>query len=423
MNIFWFRRDLRLNDNIGLHEALKSGKVHPIFIFDEIILDKLEKNDSRLNFIYETLEKINLKLSKYYTSIKYYYGNPSDIWLDIIKDNNIDNVYWNKDYEPYALKRDCNIQNILDKNNIQSYSFKDQVIFEESEILKNDGTPYTIYTPYKNKWLSRIREPQLINSVDLFHNFIKNREKNFKLSSLGFIKSKISVKPYTFSNVSHYHEIRDYPAKDQTSYLSPHLRFGTISVRECVLKALKENDIFLSELIWREFFKQIIYHFPYVINKPFKEKYNKIKWINNSNDFKKWKLGLTGYPMVDAGMRQLNQTGYMHNRVRMITASFLVKHLLIDWRLGEAYFAKKLLDYDLSANNGNWQWAAGTGCDSAPYFRIFNPIEQLKKFDTNLNYVHNWVKDFKNDSYPEPMIDHKLARQRCLETYKIGLNS
>ena len=421
MNIFWFRRDLRLDDNIGLHHALQKGKTQPIFIFDRNILDKIEKFDARLTFIHQTLKNINKQLENYGSSINFYYGYPLKIWKKILYSNNIENVFWNKDYEPYAIKRDYEIKNLLKQNNIKFYSFKDQVIFEKSEITKDNGTPYTIFTPYKNKWLSKIKALKKYDSKDIYCNLIKSKASIIPLDKMGFIKSKIKVQDYSFKSIEIYNEIRDFPSKDQTSYLSPHLRFGTISIRECVSNALKMNDTFLSELIWREFFKQIIFHFPHVTDKPFKMKYNNIIWLNNLNDFEAWKEGETGYPLVDAGMRQLNQTGYMHNRVRMIAASFLIKHLLIDWRWGEKYFAKKLLDFDLSANNGNWQWAAGTGCDSAPYFRIFNPITQLKKFDQALVYTKKWVKDLDTTTYPQPIIEHKYARERCLRVYKEAL--
>ena len=422
MNIFWFRRDLRLDDNIGLHHALQKGKTQPIFIFDRNILDKIEKFDARLTFIHQTLKNINKQLENYGSSINFYYGYPLKIWKKILDSNNIENVFWNKDYEPYAIKRDYEIKNLLKQSNIKFHSFKDQVIFEKSEITKDDGTPYTIFTPYKNKWLSKIKALKKYDSKDIYCNLIKSQSSIIPLDRMGFIKSKIKVQDYSFKSIETYNEIRDFPSKDQTSYLSPHLRFGTISIRECVSNALKMNTTFLSELIWREFFKQIIFHFPNVVDKPFKMKYNNIRWLNNLDDFESWKNGETGYPLVDAGMRQLNQTGYMHNRVRMIAASFLIKHLLIDWRWGEKYFATKLLDFDLSANNGNWQWAAGTGCDSAPYFRIFNPITQLKKFDQALNYTKKWVKDIDGTTYPIPIIEHKYARERCLRVYKKALS-
>ena len=426
INIFWFRRDLRLDDNTALYNALRKKNVIPIFIFDSSILKKLEKNDSRISFIHSLLIKINLKLKKHRSSILSYYGDPLEIWRKIILDYDIECVYWNKDYEPYAIIRDKKILNFLNSNGINVKVYKDQVIFEEFDILKNDNKPYTVYTPYKNKWLHEfnlIRNSALnVNSNELnYSSFLDLNSEIISLNEMGFVQSTIKVRDFNFEYIKNYDLIRDYPFKDQTSYLSPHLRFGSISIRKCVKLALENNSTFLSELIWREFFMQILFHFPYVIDSCFKIKYEKINWLNDEDMYEKWCKGLTGYPLVDAGMRQLNQTGYMHNRVRMITASFLVKHLLIDWRWGERYFAKKLLDFELSSNNGNWQWAAGTGCDSAPYFRIFNPIEQLKKFDSKLIYVNQWINDLNEFSYPNQIIDHKFARQRCLETYKRAL--
>ncbi|TVZ55159.1 deoxyribodipyrimidine photo-lyase [Lutibacter sp. Hel_I_33_5] len=423
--LFWFRRDLRLEDNAALSKALKSNhKVIPIFIFDDEILDKLPKEDARVSFIYETLSKIDSELKSKGSSLFIRKGNPLEIWKDLTLEFDILSVYTNKDYEPYAIKRDNLVMEFLKSNAIDFFSYKDQVIFEENEIVKDDGLPYTIYTPYKNKWLKKfdnvndIKEYQIESS-----NFYLINEEFPALKSLGFSETKIKVKPYNLSFLENYDSIRDFPAIDQTSYLSPYLRFGLVSSRKMVKFALKTNATFLNELIWREFFMQILYHFPKVITNNFKKKYDAVPWRNNEDEFNKWCNGETGYPMVDAGMRQLNKTGYMHNRVRMITAGFLCKHLLIDWRWGEAYFAEKLLDYDLSANNGNWQWAAGTGCDAAPYFRVFNPSEQLKKFDKELIYIRKWIEDFDELTYPQPMVEHKFARNRAIETYKKALNS
>ena len=427
VNIFWFRRDLRLTDNTALIQALNLNNVKPIFIFDSDILNELEPNDSRLSFIHSLLKSINKKLNNHDSAVFCYHGKPIDIWRKIISEHDIGEVYWNNDYEPYSIKRDNEIKKILLEKNINVKTYKDQVVFEEHDVLKNDNKPYTVYTPYKNKWLYNFeqinkKEGFEINNQINFNNLLKKTSSFPSLNDLGFTQSSISVKPFNFEFLSNYESFRDYPHKDFTSYLSPHLRFGSISVRECVNFALKTNSVFLSELIWREFFMQILFHFPHVVDTSFKLKYDKIKWRNDPKEFEAWCNGTTGYPLVDAGMRQLNETGYMHNRVRMVTASFLVKHLLIDWRWGERYFAKKLLDFELSSNNGNWQWAAGTGCDSAPYFRIFNPIEQLKKFDSNLTYTKKWIADLDEETYPSRIVDHKFARDRCLSTYKKALN-
>ncbi len=422
ISIFWYRRDLRLEDNTGLFEALNENEnVLPIFIFDDSILDELPEDDARVNFIYESLSKINKQLNNHNASLQIFKGQIDEVWEKLVTTYDIQKVYSNKDYEPYAIKRDQKIKEFLNSKGIEMKTFKDQVIFEENEIVKADGKPYTVFTPYKRKWLEKFTKVNL-NLIANFDNFYKKIIDFPTLNQLGLKNSPVKVKNYSLKNVSTYSETRNFPNLDSTSYLSPHLRFGTISVRQIITELKNNSETFLSELIWREFFMQIIFHFPHVVTKNFRPKYDGIKWINNKEDYDNWCQGKTGYPLVDAGMRQLNETGYMHNRVRMVTAGFLCKHLLIDWRYGEAYFAKKLLDYELSSNNGNWQWAAGTGCDAAPYFRIFNPIEQLKKFDKTLTYTKKWVKDFDTLEYPKPIVDHKYARNRALEAYKKGIN-
>lgn len=425
ISVFWFRRDLRLEDNVALNKALNSGlPVLPIFIFDKNILTDLPRNDARVGFIHDSLKTINDKLSSLGKSLKIYFGKPIEVWEQVIKEYEVSTVYINEDYEPYAIVRDSKIKSFLEKKEILFYSFKDHVIHEKNEILKKDGTPYTVYTPYSKKWKEKFYDEGLrLEKKPEIENFLSFKEKFPELEDIGFERSPITVKPYDLSQLDNYDEYRNLPAIDATSYLSPHLRFGTISVRQIISKLKPENEVFLNELIWREFFIQILYHFPQVVTNNFKSKYSYIQWRNNEEEYKKWCEGNTGYPLVDAGMRQLNETGYMHNRVRMVTASFLCKHLLIDWKWGEAYFAEKLLDYELASNNGNWQWVAGTGCDAAPYFRVFNPSEQLKKFDRKLEYVKKWVPKVNTFDYPLPMVDHKFARQRALETYKVGLQS
>lgn len=423
ISIFWFRRDLRLHDNTALHFALQDKlKVLPVFIFDTNILNELEPDDPRVNFIHLNLQLINNKLLKYNSSILCLQGDPEKIWEELINNYSIKKVFVNKDYEPYAIDRDSKINALLHKEGIEMYAFKDQVIFEENDILKADGHPYTVYTPYRNKWMEHFGKTEVAPlGLSRFSNFIESTRSFPTLLELGFKKSNIEVKDYNLTRISEYTAVRNFPAMDATSYLSPHLRFGTVSIRQVIAQLGPNHETFLNELIWREFFMQILFHFPQVINQSFKPQYNGIKWRNNPEEFKHWCSGETGYPMVDAGMRQLTQTGYMHNRVRMVTASFLCKHLLIDWRWGEAYFAKKLLDYELSSNNGNWQWAAGTGCDAAPYFRIFNPTEQLKKFDKKQDYIKKWVPEYGTILYSHPIVDHKIARERALFTYKSGL--
>jgi deoxyribodipyrimidine photo-lyase len=419
VSIFWFRRDLRLVDNTALIKSLEQEEnVIPIFIFDESITDELPKDDSRISFIYQNLNKINKSLSKTGNSILCLKGTPLQLWEKLINDYDIGSVYINKDYEPYAKQRDKEVHELLEKSNIRLEVFKDQVIFEEHEIVKNDGLPYSVYTPYKNKWLDNFKLPKkapLFNST----NFYPCQFDFPTLEELGFQTSTIKVKDFDLNVVDAYEQSRDIPSLDATSYLSPHLRFGTVSIRQIILALKGNHGIFLNELIWREFFMQILFHYPKVVTNNFRPKYDVIQWRNEEKEFDKWCKGNTGYPLVDAGMRQLNETGYMHNRVRMITAGFLCKHLLIDWKWGEAYFATKLLDYELSANNGNWQWAAGTGCDAAPYFRIFNPSEQLKKFDKKLEYVKKWVPEVLTGDYPQPMVEHKFARQRALNHYSV----
>lgn len=430
VNFFWFRRDLRLDDNIGLNEALNNNSnVIPLFIFDENITNELEKNDPRINFIYNQLESINKYLeSKYNSRILILKGKPLDVIKKLAAEYNIGSFFLNHDYEPYAIARDKKIIDFLSTKNIQFSSYKDQVIFEKDEITKDDKTPYVVYTPYMKKWKTKLDSIDLsdLKSKDLPHNFYSNNNSyNWRsLNSLGFEESTMKIPNYKLDKdlVEKYEDKRNFPSLNSTSKIGPHLRFGTVSIRQVLLFVLKcKNEVFLQELIWREFFMQILWFFPHTQTRCFKEKYENVQWLYDEESFKKWCEGKTGYPIVDAGMRELNATGFMHNRVRMITAGFLCKHLLIDWRWGEAYFAKKLFDYELSSNIGNWQWAAGTGVDSAPYFRIFNPTTQAIKFDKELKYINKWVKNLNELDYPKPIIDHKFARQRCLETYKRGL--
>jgi deoxyribodipyrimidine photo-lyase len=377
-----------------------------------------------VSFIYDELEKIHQQLKKQNSGLLILKGDPLAIWKKIISDYQVKTVFTNHDYEPYAIKRDSKIEQLLSEKNISFHSYKDQVIFEKDEILTNEGKPYTVYTPYKNKWLETLKKKTNALKEHNPKGDFYNVQANFpSRENLGFKKSDWAVKPFQFDTLDAYADTRDYPDKDNGSYLSPHLRFGTVSIHNMVKKAQQFKDgVFLSELIWREFFMQILFHFPDVVEHNFRRKYDGVQWRNNEQEFEKWKQGKTGYPLVDAGMRQLNKTGYMHNRVRMVTASFLCKHLLIDWRWGEAYFAKMLFDYELASNNGNWQWAAGTGCDAAPYFRVFNPTSQVKKYDPDLKYIRKWVEEYDTLEYPAPMVEHSAARQRALDAYKEGLN-
>ena len=428
VTIFWFRRDLRLEDNCGLYHALKSDKkVVPIFIFDETIVNKLPKNDARVAFIHQELEKIHHQLLKTHSSLFVYFGKPLEVFKEVIQNFNVESVFTNRDYEPYALQRDEEIKTFLTSKNILFKTYKDQVFFEKDEIVKQDQTPYKVYTPYAKKWLEGFTKKGITfyPSEEYIQNFIpKEPQKIITLKELGFEKSTIQVAPYSFSSqfVNNYEETRNFPAKNSTSKLGTHLRFGTVSVRKILNQASKnKNTTFLKELIWREFFMQILWHFPKTTKESFKPAYDKIQWRNNENEFEAWCQGKTGYPLVDAGIRELNLTGFMHNRVRMLVGSFLCKHLLIDWRWGEAYFAEKLHDYELSSNVGNWQWVAGCGVDAAPYFRIFNPTTQIIKFDKELQYIKKWVPDFQELTYPRQIVEHTFARDRCLQTYKEAL--
>ncbi|WP_438961739.1 cryptochrome/photolyase family protein [Nonlabens sp.] len=432
VNIFWFRRDLRLDDNVGFLEALKSDvPVLPIFIFDKDILDHLPEDDARVTFIHEQLQHMRDELqNKYDSSMAMFYGKPDQVWEKITTNYEVHTVFTNRDYEPYALERDEKLAQFFKEKDIIFNTFKDQVIYEKDEVVKADGNPYVVYTPYKNKWLEHFKEQiGKADNITIHHteNHLKNCIKNthlphLSLSDMGFKKSTIEIPDYNITPllIEDYDKTRNYPGlKDGTSRLGVYLRFGVVSVRKMIKKADAATDkTFLSELIWREFFMQILYHFPKTVDHAFKSKYDRIEWRNNEDEFEKWKSGTTGYALVDAGMRELNKTGHMHNRVRMLVASFLCKHLLIDWRWGERYFAEKLLDYELSSNVGNWQWAAGSGVDAAPYFRIFNPITQKDKFDKNRAYINKWVPEFETDQYVDMMVDHKEARERCLKTYK-----
>ncbi len=428
--IFWFRRDLRLQDNTGLFHALQSGyPVLPIFIFDSEILEKLPKGDARVPFIHATIQNIkNQLVTDHQRDLGIYSGTPQHVFEILAQTYDIAAVYTNHDYEPYAIARDQKIKELLQSQGIAFHSYKDQVIFERDDIVKADGTPYVVYTPYKNKWKTQFTGTLIESfpSEQQLSSILQDTTlPTVTLDEIGFQLVPITASLYDVSPtlIDQYEDTRNYPAQDQgTSKLGPHLRFGTVSIRDMVRKAIAEtNEIFWSELIWREFFMQILWHFPHTKEQAFRPKYDRIEWRNNEDEFEAWKQGKTGYPFVDAGMRQLNQTGYMHNRVRMIVASFLCKHLLIDWRWGEAYFAEKLLDYDMAANVGNWQWASGSGVDAAPYFRIFNPTTQITKFDKKLSYINTWVQDLNELTYPTPIVDHKIARERCLTTYKNAL--
>ena len=442
LTLFWFRRDLRLQDNAGLYHALKSKfPILPLFIFDTDILDELDDpQDARVSFLHQCLQDLQTQLQQLGSSMLVRHGKPSEVWAQILEEFAIAEVYTNHDYEPRAIQRDEQVRAMLATRHIPFHSFKDQVIFQKLEVTKADGGPYTVFTPYSRTWktklLSRMEKPDGAGEEAVsFYLKPYPCEKyyaNFQqidplplpaLSAMGFHPSTIVIPANSVSRglIKTYDKTRDFPYLLGTSRLGIHFRFGTISIREKARRALELNEIFLNELIWRDFYAQILANFPHVARGSFRPEYDRIEWRNDEKEFEKWCQGKTGYPIVDAGMRELNQTGFMHNRVRMITASFLTKHLLIDWRWGEAYFAKKLLDFDLASNNGGWQWAAGCGTDAAPYFRVFSPAAQQEKFDPEYKYVRKWVPEYGTPAYPKPMVDHKFARERCLEVYKMAL--
>ncbi|RYE23004.1 MAG: deoxyribodipyrimidine photo-lyase [Sphingobacteriales bacterium] len=429
VTVFWFRRDLRPDDNAGLYHALKSGNpVLPLFIFDKEILDKLkDKDDARVTFIYQAIQELDRELKKHGSSLYVVYDSPQQAWKGLLKEHNVATVYTNHDYEPYALKRDDEIAGMLNQHGINFKTYKDQVIFEKSEVVKDDGKPYTVFTPYKRKWLDALKPFYLkpYPNKKYFKNLLHFTAPAIPtLKHMGFEKNDREFPDKVYKDViDDYAEKRDFPAVKGTSHMGIHLRFGTVSIRKLAADAAAAPEkTWLNELIWREFYMMILYHFPQTVDHAFRPEYDRIHWLNNEEQFAAWCEGQTGYPMVDAGMRELNATGFMHNRVRMVTASFLSKHLLIDWRWGEQYFAQKLLDYEMASNVGGWQWAAGSGTDAAPYFRIFNPEAQLKKFDPEMRYIKKWVPEYADFSkYPEPIVDHACARERCLKAFKAAL--
>ena len=428
VNIHWFRRDLRLTDNNGLFRALSElDNVLPLFIFDSEILDRLEdRTDRRVDLIHRSLLKLKGELEQSGGALLVKQGTPEEVWRELTEHYEIGAVTANHDHEPYAVQRDENICKLLAEQGIPFWTFKDNSIFERSEVMKDDGGPYTVFTPYSRKW-------KALFTAEMATAFPSEAHLNklWKtaplpcpgLADIGFLPTDLQVPPEHVDDelLRHYADTRNLPGVEGTSRMSVHLRFGTVSPRAMVRQALATSEVYLNELIWREFFMQVLWHFPHVVHSSFRPAYDNIAWENNEDQFHAWCAGRTGYPLVDAGMRELAATGLMHNRVRMVTASFLVKHLLIDWRWGEAWFAEKLLDFELSSNNGNWQWAAGSGCDAAPWFRIFNPTLQMQRFDAGLTYVKRWVPEYETANYAAPIVVHQAARERAVSTYKSGL--
>ncbi|RCH54866.1 deoxyribodipyrimidine photo-lyase [Mucilaginibacter hurinus] len=430
VSIFWFRRDLRPDDNAGFYHALKGNEpVIPFFIFDRQILGDLkDKDDARVTFIHQAITELNATLKKHGSNILVFYDDPIQAWKKLLEIHNVAHVYANHDYEPYAKERDAAVANMLEKHNITFSTYKDQVIFESDEVMKDDGKPYTVFTPYKRKWLQTLNAFYMKSfpNKKYFKNLFQFEAPHLPaLKEMGFSISSQNFPDKNYkSTIDDYAKTRDFPAVNGTSRVGMHLRFGTVSIRRLVQDAVEAREkTWLSELIWREFFMMILYHFPKTVDHAFRPEYDRIQWRNNEEEFNAWCRGETGYPLVDAGMRELNATGFMHNRVRMVTASFLSKHLLIDWRWGEQYFAQKLLDYEMSSNVGNWQWVAGSGTDAAPYFRIFNPEAQTKRFDPKMEYIKKWVPEYADFSkYPKPIVDHVFARDRCLKAFKAALS-
>jgi deoxyribodipyrimidine photo-lyase len=430
INVFWHRRDLRADDNAGLYYALKQQKnVLPVFIYDTDILDELgDKTDARVSFIHQSVEQLGALYATQGSGLHTFKGRPAEVFAALARQYKIGTIYCNEDYEPYARKRDQAIAQWCGQNGISFHAYKDQVIFSAQEVLKSDGHPYTVFTPYSKVWKAKLNDfftrsyPTETYYASLIQ--LNSKPESLSLEALGFEQTRIALpgKNIKATQIREYHLTRDLPYLiNGTTRLGIHLRFGTLSVRKLVRHIIPLNETFLNELIWREFFQSILWHFPQVVQQSFKPQYDHIRWRNNEQEFALWCQGNTGFPIVDAGMRELNATGHMHNRVRMIVASFLVKDLLIDWRWGEAYFAEKLLDYELAANNGNWQWAAGCGCDAAPYFRVFNPELQQDKFDPDKQYIKKWVPEYGTGNYAEPMVDHKAAKERCISTFKEAL--
>jgi deoxyribodipyrimidine photo-lyase len=434
---FWFRRDLRLEDNRGLVAALKSGlPVRCVFIFDRHILDKLEdKDDARLTFIHESLQKLNSDLSEHASRLEVFYGKPEELWSKIIHDDT-EALFVNRDYEPYAIKRDAQVAETCKRKGVDFQHFKDHIIFEGSEVLSDSEKPYKVFTPYSRKWKKVLDEkglgiqklpksPSFYPAADLGQFKYSGHsidDKQVSLTTMGFEASQLDfpARKVEAEIIRKYADNRDFPGlKKGTSRLGVHLRFGTLSIRQLAKYSSTKSEVYLRELIWRDFYSAILQHFPHVAEGSFKPEWDQFEWETNEDHFEAWCEGKTGYPLVDAGMRELNETGFMHNRVRMVCASFLCKHLLISWKWGEAWFARKLLDFDLASNNGGWQWAAGSGCDAQPWFRIFNPTSQLQKFDPKGDYVKRWLPEWSESVlYESPVVEHKWARERTLARFK-----
>ncbi|MGM0506610.1 MAG: cryptochrome/photolyase family protein [Bacteroidota bacterium] len=428
VHVHWFRRDLRLTDHRALQRAIRSGlPVLPLFVFDRNILNRLEsRTDRRVHFIHQRLKNLKAQLRAVGSDLVIKTGSPVEVWRELLSEWEVASASVVRDYEPYARSRDREVWEILNREGIQLHGFKDQVIFETSEIVTKAGDPYKVFTPYARQWNRHLQESDLEPCrVDL-SSFLKMEEQSFpSLEELGFRPADdtpdTEPRPLPVGIMKKYGQTRDLPGLQGTTRLGVHLRFGTISIRELVRMARQYSTTFLNELVWREFFQMVLWHHPESVDRAIRPEYDRIEWEENRDHFQAWCEGRTGYPMVDAGMRELNETGFMHNRARMVAAGFLCKHLLIDWRRGERYFASRLTDFELASNVGNWQWAAGSGHDAAPWFRIFNPVRQQERFDPKFHYIKQFLPDYGTPSYPEPIIEHATARKRALDRYRRAL--
>lgn len=452
--ICWVRRDLRLHDHAALSAALKEGETTVVFVYDANILEKLEeKEDRRITFIMQSLKEMQKTLSDKGSDLVILIGKPEEEIPKFAKTHGAWGVFCNRDYEPYAKKRDKEVSEKLAEDGIEFFQYKDSVVFEAEQIRTGSGDVYKVFTPFKNNWLKHFEAQDKL--LPEFPCDLKNLDKSHKKSAFdeARIYKKIGFKecvPFLeggtkagqkqlkafLKTVEDYDHDRDFPAIHGTSLLSVYIRHGAISIREMVkaVSGLRSQGAktWLSELIWREFYQMLLDSYPEIEKEPFRPEYGKIKWLGKKEHFRAWCEGKTGFPIVDAAMRCLNETGRMHNRLRMITASFLCKILLYNWKDGEMYFAAKLLDYDLAANNGGWQWSASSGADAQPYFRIFNPWTQSKKFDEDGEFIKEWCPELADLSakdlhapildhktYPTPIVDYKKNRERCLVMYAV----
>ena len=441
--VHWFRCDLRLGDNTALHAASVAAEtVVPIFIFDPKILRSRDVSPGQVAFMIECLRSVENDIAAAGGKLIFRHGQVVEEMTAVLRESEASALFYNRDYEPYACERDTAVEKLAHSLGVQVHSYKDNVVHEPHEILKADGNPYRVFTPYSRAWRS-LAAPRLLPSVKFARaRNLKNprslplpsaKELGFAcdlpIPSAGESAARQRLRKFAARNLLHYAENRDFPARDATSYLSPDLRLGTVSPRTVLAaankaaqshpNARKSIDTFVGELVWRDFYKQILRHFPHVAEGAFRPQYNVIPWKNDRKLFAAWCQGRTGYPLVDAGMRQLNTTGWMHNRLRMIVANFLTRDLLVSWQWGERYFMQKLLDADLAANNGGWQWCAGTGTDAQPWFRIFNPIAQARKFDPEGRYIQRYVPEIDTREYPLPIVDHAAQRARALELFRM----